>query len=66
MSSPRLAKIATTVFQLIGGSLADPARPAGPPCSCDRCTQAWWRNQASDEAVARAKTGAGLGRVSAG
>ena len=66
MSSLRLAKIAATVFQLIGGSLADSAKPMGPPCSCDRCQQAWWRNQASDQAAPRAKTGTGLGRASAG
>jgi hypothetical protein len=66
MSSLRLAKIAKAVFQLIGGSLAEPARPIGPPCSCYRCEQAWWRNQAGDQSAARAKAGAGLGRVSAG
>ncbi len=66
MSSLRLAKVATTLFHLIGGSLADPAEPAGPPCSCARCQQAWWRNQASDETAARTKTGVGLGRASAG
>jgi hypothetical protein len=66
MSSQRFAKIATAVFQLIGGSLAEPARRIGPPCSCYRCEQAWWRNQAGDESVARAKAGAGLGKASAG
>jgi len=66
MSSLRLAKIAATLFQLIGGSLAEPAEPAGPPCSCDRCQQAWWKNQAADEASPRAKSVAGVGRASAG
>lgn len=45
MSSLRPAKIAASLFRLIGGSLADPAEPSGPPCACDACEQAWWRNQ---------------------
>ena len=66
MSSQRFAKIATSVFQLIGGSLADPAEPLGPPCPCDGCRRAWWRNQGADHASPRKRAIAGLGRVSAG
>ena len=45
MSSLRPATIAATLFHLIGGSLAEEAEPTGPACSCERCEEAWWRNQ---------------------
>lgn len=66
MSSLRPAKIAAALFQLIGGSLAAPAQPMGPPCSCDRCEQAWWRNQSADHVSPRVKALAGLGRPNPG
>jgi hypothetical protein len=54
MSSLRPAKVAAALLQLIGGSLAEPAEPTGPPCSCEGCSQAWWRNQPRHAASARA------------
>jgi hypothetical protein len=52
MSSLRPAKIASALFHLIGGSLAEPAAPEGPSCSCERCWDAWRRYQAPDSASA--------------
>jgi len=45
MSSLRPAKIAAALLRLIGGSLADPEEPNGPSCSCQKCDEAWQRNQ---------------------
>jgi hypothetical protein len=45
MSSLRPATILETLFQVLGGSLSSPAEPDGPGCSCERCEQAWNRNQ---------------------
>lgn len=59
MSSLRPAKIASALFRLIGGSLADPAEPEGPPCSCEGCRRAW----SSSKALERDKrTGRGRSR----
>jgi hypothetical protein len=63
MLSPRLAKIAAAMFHLIGGSLAEPAEAEGPPCSCERCEQAWWRNQSSQNASPMAMLTVGTRRV---
>ncbi len=46
MSSLRPATIVATLFQLLGGNLSSPAEPEGPGCSCEKCEQAWNRNQA--------------------
>jgi hypothetical protein len=51
MSSLRPAKIVAALFHLIGGSLAEPAAPEGPSCSCDRCWDAWRRYQSPDVAA---------------
>jgi hypothetical protein len=66
MSSLRPAKIATTLFHLIGGSLADPVEPYGPTCSCEACMQAWRRNQSPESVPVRARIGSGQRRVGAG
>lgn len=47
MTSLRPAKIAAALLRLIGGSLAEPDEPVGPSCSCEKCDEAWQRNQAS-------------------
>jgi len=49
MSSLRPAKIVASFFQVIGGSLAEPAEHYGPSCSCEACVQAWRRNQSPDQ-----------------
>jgi len=46
MSSLRPATLIATLYQLLGGSLSSPAVPDGPGCSCDKCGQAWNRQQA--------------------
>jgi len=63
MSSLRPATIVATLFHLIGGSLAEAAEPAGPACSCERCQEAWWRNQSPDRVTARDRVTSGLTRV---
>lgn len=63
MSSLRPAKFAATLFQLIGGSLADPAEPEGPPCACHRCELAWWRNQPRDSNTVRNRRRVNLRRL---
>jgi hypothetical protein len=66
MSSLRPATILATLFQKLGGSLSSPAEPDGPGCSCERCEQAWNRNQALNRISVRAKAGTGLRRVDPG
>jgi hypothetical protein len=46
MSSLRPATLIATLYQLLGGSLSSPAEPDGPGCSCEKCEQAWNRQQA--------------------
>jgi len=46
MSSLRPATLIATLYQLLGGSLSSPAVPDGPGCSCEKCEQAWNRQQA--------------------
>jgi hypothetical protein len=66
MSSLRPATILATLFQKLGGSLSSPAEPDGPGCSCERCEQAWNRNQALNRLSVRARVGTGLRRVDPG
>ena len=63
MSSLRPATIVATLFHLIGGSLAETAEPTGPACSCERCQEAWWRNQSPERVTARDRVTSGLTRV---
>jgi hypothetical protein len=46
MSSLRPATLIATLYQLLGGSPNSPAEPDGPGCSCEKCEQAWNRQQA--------------------
>ena len=66
MSSLRPAKIVTSLFQVIGGSLADPADQSGPSCSCEGCVEAWRRNQSPERTLPRDRLGPGLTRVELG
>ena len=66
MSSLRPATIVTTLFHLIGGSLAEPAEPAGPPCTCERCEEAWSRNRSHERVTARDRVASGVTRVELG
>jgi hypothetical protein len=66
MSSLRPATIVATLFHLIGGSLAEEAEPTGPACSCERCQEAWWRNQSRERAPHRDRVAPGLNRVGMG
>ena len=66
MSSLRPAKILATLFQKLGGSLSSPAEPDGPGCSCERCEQAWNRNQVLNRISVRARVGTGVRRVDPG
>jgi hypothetical protein len=66
MSSLRPATILATLFQMLGGSLSSPAEPDGPGCSCEKCEQAWNRNQALKRITPRAKVRTGLRRVDPG
>jgi hypothetical protein len=66
MSSLHPAKILATLFQMLGGSLSSPAEPDGPGCSCEKCEQAWNRNQALNRMSARARVGSGRRRVDPG
>lgn len=66
MSSLRPARILETLLQLLGGSLGSPAEPDGPGCSCEKCEQAWNRNQALNRISPRAKVASGLRRVDPG
>ncbi len=66
MSSLRPATILATLFQMLGGTLSSPAEPDGPGCSCEKCEQAWNRNQALNRISVRAKVGTGLRRVDPG
>jgi hypothetical protein len=66
MSSLRPAKIATTLFHLIGGSLAEEQEPSGPPCSCERCEEAWSRNQSRERTPHWDRVTSGLNRVGLG
>jgi hypothetical protein len=63
MSSLRPATIVATLFHLIGGSLAEAAEPAGPACTCERCQEAWWRNQSPNRTSPRAQITRGLTRL---
>jgi hypothetical protein len=66
MASIRPAKIAAALFQLIGGSLAEPDEAGGPPCSCERCEQAWERNQSPDRSAPRTKFSVATRRMDPG
>jgi hypothetical protein len=66
MSSLRPAKIVAALFQLIGGSLAEPDEVGGPPCWCERCEQAWRRNQSPKRAVTRSAFSIGMRGVDPG
>ena len=63
MSTLRPATIVATLFHLIGGSLAETAEPTGPACSCERCEEAWWRNQSTERTSLRDRAASGLTRV---
>jgi len=66
MSSLRPATILATLFQKLGGSLSSPAEPDGPGCSCEKCEQAWNRNQALLLVSRRAPVGPKSRRVNPG
>ena len=66
MSSLRPATILATLFQMLGGSLSSPTEPDGPGCSCEKCEQAWNRNQALNRLSLRARVGTGVRRVDPG
>jgi hypothetical protein len=66
MSSLRPATILATLFQMLGGSLSSPAEPDGPGCSCEKCEQAWNRNQALNPMSRRAQVGLRSRRVDPG
>lgn len=66
MSSLRPATFLATLFHLIGGSLSSPAEPDGPGCSCEKCEQAWNRNQGLERTSPRAQVGINLRRVDPG
>ena len=66
MSSLRPARLIATLYQLLGGSPSSPAEPDGPGCSCEKCEQAWNRNQAPNRVPVRAQVGAGLRRLGPG
>jgi hypothetical protein len=65
MSSLRPATILETLFQVLGGSLSSPAEPDGPGCSCEKCEQAWNRNQPHRIPV-RVQVSRGLRKVGPG
>jgi len=66
MSSLRPATLLATLFQMLGGSLSSPTEPDGPGCSCEKCEQAWNRNQALNRLSLRARVGTGVRRVDPG
>jgi len=66
MSSLRPATILATLFQMLGGSLSSPAEADGPGCSCEKCEQAWNRNQALNLMSRRAHVGLKSRRVDPG
>jgi hypothetical protein len=66
MSSLRPATIVATLFHLIGGSLAEEAEPTGPACSCERCEQAWWRNQSHKKVAPGSRLRQGVMRAGPG
>lgn len=66
MSSLRPVRIATTLFHLIGGSLAEAAEPTGPACSCERCEEAWSRNQSREKDAPGPRIAPGYARVGPG
>ncbi len=66
MSSIRPATILATLFKTLGGSLSSPAEADGPGCSCERCEQAWNRNQALNLLSRRAQLGPKSRRVDPG
>jgi hypothetical protein len=66
MSSLRPATVIATLYQLLGGSLSSPAEPDGPGCSCEKCEQAWNRQQALDRRSRRVEVGMGLRRIGPG
>lgn len=63
MSSLRPAKIVATLFQLIGGDLAQPVEAGGPGCSCEQCQKAWTETQNANRLSPRAKMRTDLRRV---
>jgi hypothetical protein len=65
MSSLRPATLIATLYQLLGGSLSSPAEPDGPGCSCEKCEQAWNRQQTLVRNT-RTNLGRGLRRVGPG
>jgi hypothetical protein len=66
MSSLRPATIVETLFNLIGRALSSPTEPDGPGCSCQKCEQAWNRNQMLKRIAQRAQVGGSLRRVGPG
>ena len=66
MSSRRPATIVATLLHLIGGSLAEAAEPAGPACSCERCEEAWRRNQSPERTSPRERVASRLTRAGPG
>jgi hypothetical protein len=63
MSSRRLAKIAATLFHLIGGDLASPVDSGGPGCSCEQCQKAWTESQKMKRVSPRAEVGMSLRKI---
>jgi len=55
MSSLRPARIVAAIVRLIDGSLAGVDEPAGPPCSCNSCDEAWRRNRTAPVPVRAAR-----------
>ena len=66
MSSLRPATLIATLYQLLGGSLSSPVEPDGPGCSCEKCEQAWNRNQAPSRVSTRPEVAAGRRRMDPG
>ncbi len=66
MSSLRPATLIATLYKLLGGSLSSPVEPDGPGCSCEKCEQAWNRNQALKRVSPRTQVGINLRRVDPG
>jgi hypothetical protein len=66
MSSLRPATLIATLYKLLGGSPSPTAEPDGPGCSCEKCEQAWNRNQGLERVSPRAEVGAGLRRLRPG
>lgn len=63
MSSLRPAKIAATLFKLIGGDLASPVDAGGPGCSCEQCQKAWTETHKVKRVSPRAEVGMSLRKI---